>query len=72
MKKRTKVILGVIIGVLVLYSAFVTLGVYVLSEDCNEMRAELEQKTTDYEILKENYFELHEKYLELEYEKAIK
>lgn len=37
MKKGTKVILGVIIGVLVLYSAFMTLGVYVLSQEYNEL-----------------------------------
>ena len=65
MKKRTKVILGVIIGVLVVYSITATLGI-------RSVINELEQKTTDYEIMKENYFELHEKYIELEFEKAIK
>lgn len=37
MKKGTKIILGVVIGVLVLYSAFMTLGVYVVSQDYNEL-----------------------------------
>ena len=37
MKKGTKIILGVIIGVLVLYSAFMTLGVYVISQDYNDL-----------------------------------
>ena len=51
MKKRTKVILGIIIGLLVLYSAFMTLGVYVLSEDYNDMKTKYddvlaEQKET--------------------------
>ncbi len=51
MKKRTKVILGVVIGVLFLYSAFMTLGVYVTSQDYNDLRAKYndvlaEQKTT--------------------------
>ena len=72
MKKRTKVILGVIIGVLVLYSVFTTFGLYMSAQEYNELRAELEQKTTDYDILKENYFELHEKYIELEFDNAIK
>lgn len=38
MKKRTKVILGVIIGVLVLYSAFATFGLYMSAQDFNNMR----------------------------------
>ena len=72
MKKRTKVILGVIIGMLVAYSAFMTFGLYMSAQEYNKLSAELEQKTTDYDILKENYFELHEKYIGLEFEKAIK
>lgn len=65
MKKRTKVILGIVIGMLFAYSVIATLGI-------RSVINELEQKTTDYEILQENYFELHEKYIELEFEKAIK
>ncbi len=65
MKKGTKVILGIIIVVLFAYSVIATVGMI-------ETRAELEQKTTDYEIMKENYFELHKKYIELEFDKAIK
>ena len=65
MKKRTKVILGIVIGVLFVYSVIATLGI-------RSVINELEQKTTDYEIMKENYFELHEKYIALEFEKAIK
>ena len=65
MKKRTKVILGIVIGLLFAYSVIATLGI-------RSVINELEQKTTDYEIMKENYFELHEKYIELEFEKAIK
>lgn len=72
MKKRTKVILGIIIGLLVLYSAYTTFGLYMSAQEYNALSAELEQKTTDYDILKENYFELHEKYIGLEFEKAIK
>lgn len=37
MKKVTKIILGVIIGVLFAYSAFMTLGVYVISQDYNKL-----------------------------------
>ena len=44
MKKRTKVILGVIIGVvillLILYSVFMTLGVYFASQEINNLRTE--------------------------------
>ena len=65
MKKRTKVILGVVIGVLLAYSIIAT---FAMRSTINE----LEQKTTDYEIMKENYFEINRKYLELEFEKAIK
>jgi hypothetical protein len=65
MKKRTKVILGFIIGVLFVYSAIVTFAV-------RETMADLEQKTTDYELMKEDYFELHEKYQKLVFDNAIK
>ena len=67
-----KVILGVIIGVLVLYSAYSTFSLYMSAQEYNELSSELEQKTTDYDILKENYFELHEKYQELVFDNAIK
>lgn len=40
MKKGTKIILGVIIGVLVLYSALMTLGVYVVTQDYNDISAQ--------------------------------
>ena len=65
MKKGTKIVLGVIIGVLLVYSVTATLGI-------RNVINELEQKTTDYEIMKENYFELHKKYQELVFENAIK
>lgn len=39
MKKGTKVILGVIIGVLVTYSAFMTFSVYVMSQGYNKFSA---------------------------------
>ena len=65
MKKRTKVILGIIIGVLFAYSVIATLGI-------REIINELDQKTTNYEILEERYFELYEKYIKLEFDKAIK
>jgi hypothetical protein len=65
MKKRTKVILGVIIGVLFVYSVIATVGM-------RSMINELEQKTTDYEIMKESYLEEKEKNIKLEFEKAVK
>lgn len=65
MKKRTKVILGVIIGVLAIYSVIATLGI-------RNIINELEQKTIDYEIMKENYLEEKEKNIKYEFEKAIK
>ena len=65
MKKGTKVILGVIIGVLLAYSVIATFAV-------RETMKELEHKTTDYEIMKENYLEVQKKNIELEFEKAVK
>lgn len=72
MKKRTKVILGVVIGVLFLYSALMTFSLYMSAQEYNELSAELKQTTTDYEITKKEFFELHEKYQELVFENAIK
>ena len=65
MKKRTKVILGVIIGVLFVYSVAATFAV-------RETMKELEQQTTNYEIMEERYFEIYEKYIKLEFDKAVK
>ena len=44
MKKRTKVILGVVIGVLVLYSAFMTIGVFVTAREYAREYNELSAK----------------------------
>lgn len=65
MKKRTKVILGVIIGVLFVYSVIATLGIRSIIN-------ELEQKTTDYELLLEDYFEVKKENIKNEFDKAIK
>ena len=65
MKKRTKVILGVIIGVLVVYSVTATLGI-------RSVINELEQKTTDYELLLEDYFEVKKENIKNEFDKVIK
>ena len=65
MKKRTKVILGIVIGMLFAYSVIATLGI-------RSVINELEQKTTDYDILEKNYFELQSKYYELVFDNAIK
>lgn len=55
MKKVTKVIFGVIIGVLVLYGAFMTLTVYIAAQDYNELSAEYNDLKTKYgEVLGEN------------------
>lgn len=59
MKKRTKVILGVIIGLLVLYSAVMTLGVYVLSEDYNRVADKYNGSIEIYEQTKERNEELY-------------
>lgn len=57
MKKGTKVILGVIIGVLVLYSAFMTFGVYVMSQEYNKFSAgnHVAAKATEN---KEDYYQM--------------
>lgn len=60
-----KVILWVIIVLLAAYSVIATVGMI-------ETRSELEQKTADYEKMKENYFKEKEKNIKLEFEKAIK
>ena len=65
MKKRTKVILGVVIGVLFAYSVIATFAV-------RETMKELEQKTTDYELLLEDYFEVKKENIKNEFDKAIK
>ena len=65
MKKRTKVILGVVIGVLFAYSVIATFAV-------RETMKELEQKTTDYELLLEDYFEVKKENIKNEFDKAVK
>lgn len=64
MKKGTKVIVAAVIAVLALYSVIATVGM-------REARAELEQKTTDYDVLFDNYLELNEKYLALVFDAAL-
>ena len=59
MKKSTKIILGVIIGVLVAYSAFMTLGVYVVSQDYNEIVDEYNGFVNTYNNMKERNEELN-------------
>ncbi len=58
MKKRTKVILGVIIGVLFAYGAFMTLGVYVISQDYNELLDEYNGFVGTYNHMKERNEEI--------------
>ena len=65
MKKRTKIVLGVIIVVLTVYSVIATVAV-------RETMNELEQKTAECEIMKENYLEEKAKNIKLEFEKAAK
>lgn len=59
MKKRTKVILGVIIGVLILYSALMTLGVYVTSQDYNRVVDKYTGSIETYTQIKERNDELY-------------
>ena len=65
MKKGTKVILGVIIGLLFAYSVIATVA---MRETLNE----LEQKTIDYELLLEDYLEVKKENIEHEFDKVIK
>ena len=65
MKKGTKVILGIVIGVLLVYSVTATLGI-------RSVINELEQKTRDYELLLEDYFEVKKENIALEFDKAVK
>lgn len=65
MKKRTGVILGIVIGVMFAYSVIATVGMI-------ETRAELEQKTIDYEVTKKELLDLHEKYQKLVFDNATK
>lgn len=47
MKKRTKIILGVIIGVLVLYSALMTITVYIAAQEINELETKYRTELAD-------------------------
>lgn len=53
MKKRTKVILGIIIGVLVLYSALMTLGAYFSAQDYNRVVDKYTDSIKTYTQMKE-------------------
>jgi hypothetical protein len=56
MKKRTKVILGIVIGVLVLYSALMTFTVYIAAQDFNELETKYNDVNTKYvEATAENF-----------------
>jgi hypothetical protein len=65
MKKGTKIILGVVIGVLFAYSVIATVAM-------RETVKELEQKTTDYELLLEDYLEVKKENIKNEFDKVIK
>lgn len=54
MKKGTKIILWVIIGVLALYSAFMTLGVYVTSQEYNDLRAKYNDVLEEQKVALDN------------------
>ena len=59
MKKRTKVILGIVIGVLVLYSAFATFGLYMSAQDFNKLVDKYNGSIETYKQIKERNEEIY-------------
>lgn len=65
MKKRTKVILGVIIGVLVAYSVIATIAASGFVKERDKLATELETQKGYYDNLEERYNAIYDAYMKL-------